>query len=306
MGRIPVNGFVAVELALHNAYMSPLDRYLKHERIYATLLVLCLLLINNTINATTILMEAHRSGVDIPLSHPFITEYTSALAGLVLFPAILWLVSRFPFRWGEMWRSFLFHVVFSILFSLAHIALFVLLRKAVFSLQGLDYLFTDNWRESFVYEYRKDAWGYVMIVVGIHCYRFILSRLRGEAVPVAGSEDAAAAPTHERFLVRKLGKEFVVKTDHVEWLEAAGNYVNLHVGERTYPLRATMAKLMDSLEPKGFVRIHRSYGINLDFVESISPLESGDCTVTLKNGKHLSLSRRYRDALRAQLSQRNY
>jgi len=65
-----------------------------------------------------------------------------------------------------------------------------------------------------------------------------------------------------------------------------------------------MAKLVDSLQERGFVRIHRSRGVNLDYVESITPLESGDCTVSLKSGQSLNLSRRYRDALREQLNQR--
>jgi hypothetical protein len=289
---------------LHNAPMITLQRYLKHERLYAALLIATLLMINNTINATSILMEANMSGASIPPLQPFITEYSSALATLALFPLILWLVDRFPFRWGVIGRNAVCHLGFSALYCLAHIALFVLLRKFLFDLQSLEYRFTDNWLLSFVYEYRKDAWSYAVLVAGIYSYRFTLSRLRGEAVPVAAGEDSPAeqnAP--ERFLVRKLGREFVVRASDVEWLEAAGNYVNLHVGERTYPLRATMARLVENLEDSGFARIHRSRGVNLDYVESITPLESGDCTVTLKNGTDLSLSRRYRDALRQQLRQ---
>jgi DNA-binding LytR/AlgR family response regulator len=178
--------------------------------------------------------------------------------------------------------------------------LFVVQRKLLFGLQDLDYVFTDSILESFLYEYRKDAWVYVMIVLGTYSYRFILSRLRGEAVPVGDSEETAEGQLPERFLVRKLGKEFVVKAEEVEWLEAAGNYVNLHVGDRVYPLRATMSKLIDVMAERGFARIHRSRGVNLNYVESITPLESGDCTVELKSGTTLSLSRRYRDALRQQ------
>jgi DNA-binding LytR/AlgR family response regulator len=63
-----------------------------------------------------------------------------------------------------------------------------------------------------------------------------------------------------------------------------------------------MSKLIDVMAERGFARIHRSRGVNLNYVESITPLESGDCTVTLKSGTSLSLSRRYRDALRKQFS----
>ena len=68
-------------------------------------------------------------------------------------------------------------------------------------------------------------------------------------------------------------------------------------------MRASMASLIESLSERGFVRIHRSRGVNLDYVDSLTPLESGDCTVSLKSGRTMNLSRRYRDAFRSQLNQ---
>jgi DNA-binding LytR/AlgR family response regulator len=286
-----------------NAAMTTLERYLKHERLYLAGLIAAMLFINNSINATSILMEAQRAGTSIPVSRPFINEYTSALSSLLLIPGIIWLTRRFPLGWGSLRRNGLAHFGFSIVFSIAHITLFVALRKLAFGLQGVDYTFSTNLPLSFLYEYRKDAWAYIGFLIAIYCYRFILSRLRGEAVPVGSSEDAPPGKAPERLLVRKLGKEFIVRVDDVEWLEAAGNYVNLHMGERVYPLRATMNSLIDSLSDRGFVRIHRSRGVNLDYVESLTPLESGDCTISLKSGRTVSLSRRYRDAFRTRLNQ---
>jgi hypothetical protein len=283
--------------------MITVERYLRHERLYTALLFAGLLFINNTINATSILMESSKAGRSVPISQPFITEYSSALATLLLIPAVIWLVGRFPLRWGQLKRSLLAHVGFSVAFSVAHISLFVVLRKAMFGLQGIDYQFSENLLLSFVYEYRKDAWLYVLILVCVHSYRFVLSRLRGEAVPVASNEDAPVGRAPERFLVRKLGKEFVVKVDDVEWLEAAGNYVNLHMQDRVYPLRATMTSLIDSLADRGFVRVHRSCGVNLDYVDAITPLESGGCDVNMKSGHSVTLSRRYRDNFRKLLNQ---
>lgn len=285
--------------------MMTLEQYLKRERLYAALMFALGLLINNTINATSILMEAKRAGIEIPLTRPFINEYSSALSTLVLIPAIIWFLNRYPLRWGSLQRNLLAHVGFSILYSIAHIALFVAIREFMFGLQGVDYRFSNNLLVSFVYEYRKDAWGYTLLLLCIYSYRFILSRLRGEAVPVAAEEDAPVGRAPERFLVRKLGKEFVVRVDDVEWLEAAGNYVNLHLGDKVYPLRATMAGLIDSLADRGFVRIHRSRGVNLDYVDSITPLDSGDCTVSLRSGHTVTLSRRFRDDFRNLLNQHN-
>jgi hypothetical protein len=283
--------------------MITLERYLKHERLYMTAGLATLLFINGTVIATSIIMEAQRSGRSVPIATPFITEYTSHLAVLLLVPLLIRAVDWFPLRYGTLRRSIAAHIVITVLFCLAHIGLFVALRKLAFGALGEVYIYSDDPLLSFVYEYRKDAWSYVLWIAGIHSYRFTLSRLRGEAVPVGESEEPAPNAAPERFLVRKLGREFVVRVDDVEWLEAAGNYVNLHVGERTYPLRATMNSVINELSGRGFVRIHRSNGVNLDFVESLTPLESGDATVTLRSGQTLALSRRYRDSFRQQFQQ---
>jgi DNA-binding LytR/AlgR family response regulator len=124
--------------------------------------------------------------------------------------------------------------------------------------------------------------------------------LRGEAKLIDEGELATEA-VPDRLLVKKLGKEFIVRVEDIEWLESSGNYVNLNIGNRIYPLRATLSTLVDQLEPRGFRRVHRSHAVNLDFVESISPLESGDATITLRNGKTLNLSRRYRTEFRQHL-----
>jgi len=102
----------------------------------------------------------------------------------------------------------------------------------------------------------------------------------------------------ERFLVRKLGAEFLVPARDIEWLEAAENYVNLHVRGRVYPLRSTMTAIQERLDPQRFVRVHRSHIVNLDFLEQIEPLDTGDARLLLKDGSRIPCSRRYRPALR--------
>ena len=98
--------------------------------------------------------------------------------------------------------------------------------------------------------------------------------------------------------MRKLGTEFLVPARDIEWLEAAENYVNLHVRGRVYPLRSTMAAIQDRLDPQRFVRVHRSYIVNLGFLAQIEPLDTGDARLLLKDGTRIPCSRRYRAALR--------
>jgi DNA-binding LytR/AlgR family response regulator len=87
----------------------------------------------------------------------------------------------------------------------------------------------------------------------------------------------------------------------IDWVEAAGNYVNLRVGTRAYPLRETMAGIEGRLGEAPFMRVHRSAIINLDRVEEIVPFDTGDGEARLKGGQRVPVSRRYRKELRERL-----
>ena len=103
----------------------------------------------------------------------------------------------------------------------------------------------------------------------------------------------------DRLVVRSVGRVFFLKTDEIDWIEAAGNYVRLHVGREGHLLRETMSHLEAKLNPDKFLRIHRSTLINIDRIKELHPLFSGDYTVTLRDGRQVTLSRSYRDKLLA-------
>jgi DNA-binding LytR/AlgR family response regulator len=175
------------------------------------------------------------------------------------------------------------------------------LRQLAYQAAGTHYEF-GNWPKELLYEYLKDVRTYVSVLIVVYFYRLLLLRLRGEArlltAPEAGPPvEAVERPT--QFLVRKLGAEFLVPARDIEFLEAAENYVNLHVRGRVYPLRSTMAAIQERLDPARFIRVHRSYIVNLDFLERIESLDSGDARLLLKDGSRIPCSRRYRNALRA-------
>lgn len=117
-------------------------------------------------------------------------------------------------------------------------------------------------------------------------------------------DDAPAAEVDRparRFLVKMLGREFLIPVENIAWAQAAGNYVNLRSGNREYPLRSTLAGLIERLDPDRFVQVHRSWLVNLDQVVSIEPLDSGDANIHMQGGHIVPCSRRYREALRARL-----
>lgn len=101
----------------------------------------------------------------------------------------------------------------------------------------------------------------------------------------------------ERFLVRERGRLILVAVDDVDWIGAAGNYVELHVGRDTHLLRGTLGELERKLAGAGFARIHRSTIVNLDRVKEFQTWSHGDLLVLLEDGTELKMSRRYRDGL---------
>lgn len=98
-----------------------------------------------------------------------------------------------------------------------------------------------------------------------------------------------------RFLVRVREKVVVVKTEDIDWIEAADYYASIHTASNSYLLRETMAELERRLDPERFFRVHRSAIVNLDRVREVHPLFRGDCTLVLSNGAQVKLSRTRRD-----------
>ena len=114
--------------------------------------------------------------------------------------------------------------------------------------------------------------------------------------------DMRRPPGRERLLVKSNGRIHFVRTDDIEWCEAAGNYVRLYVvGSESHLMRETMAHLESKLDPHQFIRIHRGSIVNVDRIQELQSSLNGEYTVVLKSGMRLTLSRGYRDALQARL-----
>jgi two-component system LytT family response regulator len=101
----------------------------------------------------------------------------------------------------------------------------------------------------------------------------------------------------ERFVLKSAGRISFVTADEIDWIEAAGNYVRLHVGRESHLLRETMNAIADRLDPAQFLRIRRSVIVRIDRIKQLQPLFKGEYLVTLKDGTDLTSSRRYRESL---------
>jgi two-component system LytT family response regulator len=99
----------------------------------------------------------------------------------------------------------------------------------------------------------------------------------------------------ERLPVAENGRITFVKTRDIDWIEADGNYVHLHVGNRGHDLRETLTNLEHKLNPRDFLRIHRSAIVNVHRIKEIRPWFGGYHLVVLETGKELRMSRYQRD-----------
>ncbi len=108
-------------------------------------------------------------------------------------------------------------------------------------------------------------------------------------------------PSLERFVVKAAGRIFFLKSCEVDWIEAYGNYVRLHVGKSAYILREAIGGIEASLDPARFLRIHRSSIVNVERIREMQPMFHGQYTVVLHDGTRLTLSRRYRGKLQKSL-----
>lgn len=110
-----------------------------------------------------------------------------------------------------------------------------------------------------------------------------------------------AATKTERLVVRSAGKIFFLRTDEIDWIEASGNYVRVHVGTESHLLRETMASLEAKLDADSFFRIHRSRIVNMERIKEMQPWFNGEYVVILTSGVRLTLSRGYREKLQERL-----
>jgi len=105
----------------------------------------------------------------------------------------------------------------------------------------------------------------------------------------------------DRLVVKSGGRVFFVRTDDIDWIEASGNYVRLHLKEQSFLFRETMNQMESRLDPQRFFRIHRSRIVNTERIKELQPWFNGEYVVVLHNGAQLRLSRSYREKLEERL-----
>jgi two-component system LytT family response regulator len=129
-----------------------------------------------------------------------------------------------------------------------------------------------------------------------------VGELSRKLVDLLGGPPTPVARYAERIVVKTNGRVYFLRTDEIDWIEAADYYAKIHVGKTSHLLRETMASLEKRLDPNRLFRVHRGAIVNLDRVREMEPYFRGEHVVVLQNGTKLKLSRARRDQLQKLLA----
>jgi len=275
-------------------------------RRYRLVIVWIVILLGvSAVDITTVLADAKRQGRTLDMPWVVVLEGTSHLMLGVLIPLLYWFHRRFPVI--PVGRNFnvLIHVALSVPYSVIHVLGMFAMRWMAAPLFGRAYAVQLD-LDTLLYEYRKDIVTYLIFSAALLAFRYALAPQPDAAPgpsaqpaaqpPAEDDANSAAGPTErlERFAVRRKDKEILVSAQDIAWIEAAGNYAILHVGGETYDIRSSLSRLEAELDPARFVRVHKSYIVNVERVREVEPWISGDSRLKLDDGAVVSLSRRYR------------
>ena len=245
-------------------------------------------------NSLTTTADLTRNQIEFKNWHPYVWEYSSFLSTFLLYFGIYWLANKTQL-WHKNWlRNLMVHVLASVVFSVLHVVLMVWMRQLIYALMGGQYEFGD-WYSEWVYEYRKDLVTYFVFLLTLYAFQYF-------------SHSKPSKPQNPEVLklqVKNKQGVFWVKYTDIITIESGGNYIYIHAAGQVLPMRSTMAKIEAKLGFPDFIRVHRSYIVNLNYCEGLQKQKNDSSELILLNNKVVPVSKKYRAELLASLQQKS-
>lgn len=246
-------------------------------------------LVQGVVNSLSVASDVVRRGVRVDPAEPWIWELSSVASLLVCFWGLLIADEALRARVRNGWARLAAYAAASVVFCLAHVAMMVALRHLAYRVAGWHYDF-GPWGDGLWYEYRKDVLTFIVMLVGITVWRRLASRATVAASPAATAPAAAEPDPAPTFLVRTPQGDLLIRADEIDWVEAQGNYVALHVQGQARLMRHTLAEMQTRLAPHGFIRTHRRALVNRQRMQAILTPDLGEPGVRLSSGQVAPLS----------------
>jgi LytTr DNA-binding domain len=233
--------------------------------------------------------RAARVGYRLSFEHEALRILVAACLGAAVTPAVLYMTGRFPMIGTVRWRHAAFHAM-----GTAGMACVLIVVSCFFSTWG----FERRWLPSLEGVREQLVSNWTLLVFALAFFTVIAHAIRFSRATVS----TAAAPEGEKLLRRipfkSRGRQGYVDIERVDWIEAQGNYVALHVGASMHLIRDTLENLERQIDARRFVRIHRRVIVAVDRIEEIKAEGNGDATLRLTDGRELRASRRHRKVIR--------
>jgi hypothetical protein len=235
-------------------------------------------------------------------------SYTQALLSaaatsffwMITLPAIAMLADRFPLTNSAWPKNLSLQTLFALTFILTYVIWRTGLHVAVEPMRRLEgpvervfqiYLFGSMGRSLLLY---------VGVLAVVHAWRQyqnfkaereLSSKLQEQLAEILRDENQQSTPSAyaERFILKERGRVFTVRVNDVDWIEASGNYVTLHAGEKSHLLRETMRSMEQKLDSSRFLRVHRSAIVQLSRIREVRVLGAGRYAVVLLSGTQVPL-----------------
>lgn len=238
-------------------------------------------------------LRASQAGQTLSLSHEVIRILLAALLGTTVTSAVQALVERFPLRGPGRGRHLLIHAAGAASLALTLVVASCLLAAWVFARRWL-----PSWDE--IWDQLVSNFTLLMFALAALTALVQVGLQRAPQVrPAAPAPTFDAAPALTHVQVKRRGQVISLPLSEVDWIEAQGNYVALHVGAEQHLVRDTVSGFAARLDPLQFQRIHRSMIVAVDRIRVFEALANGDALLHLTRGGPLRASRSYAAAVKA-------
>ncbi|NVJ67167.1 MAG: LytTR family transcriptional regulator [Gammaproteobacteria bacterium] len=238
--------------------------------------------------------ERARLGYGLDNFRLYSEQATSAISVLLLLPLIYLFVAKTRHITANLWALIPLHIGGWITFAFLHFSLMIVMRELIAFLYNYDYV-SDSFWYNYRVELRKDFKIYfaiIAIIYGIQMFR--------------NYKNTATAQI-EQFpsqLMVMTGKgEAIIQVSDIYYLSAAKNYVSYYTLDKEFLVRETITQAESKLDPKQFIRIHRSYIVNLQHAKEIKKHLSERKWLILKDNREVPISRSYQKELLQRLRQ---